>query len=147
MKSLSISQSYFEFIFYLRILLWVHSVFDEFTMNSLFILRPPYEYTWCFANSLWFHYLYREFSLYFADSLWIQLVFRKHTCCTLNSLSIHSIFRAYTLNSLSLARIHYELGISLFAMNLLVVSSFTMNSLFIADPVKIHLVFREFTMN
>ena len=65
-------------------------IYYLFMKKSLGISRINYEFTVCFENFLWIHYLFRGST--------------KNSFCVSR---IHVLFREYFINSLSISRIHY----------------------------------------
>ena len=87
-------------------------------MNSLSFTLIYCEFTVCFGNSPWTHYLFREFTMnplsisrihcestiHFAKIVWIYYLFA-------DLLWIHYLFHEFTINSLSISRIRNILSI------------------------------------
>ena len=113
--------------------LWILSLFGEFTMESLSILRTYFEFTISFANSLGIHY-------FFANSLWIYCLFREFTMALL-------IYRIFTLDLIFLSRIHSQ-SIIFFANEFTIFSWTHYESInFFAYSLWIHYLFRVYTMD
>ena len=110
---------------------YYHHLLREFTMNSSFSWISQ-ELSWCFTNSLWIHYFFREslmnsllfsrisyeFTWYFANIQWTYYGFtvfiNYHWHITMNSISFSRTyyefanFSEFTTNSLFLSRIHQD---------------------------------------
>ena len=43
--------------------LWIHYLFREYTINSLYDSRSYYEFTMCFATLLLIHYLFLKYTI------------------------------------------------------------------------------------
>ena len=79
--------------------------FCEFTFNSLSFSRIHLQFTTLIANSLWIYYYFREFMFHSLSSLRIHFLF---TIYIVNLLLIHYLYPEFTWSFLSLSRTHYE---------------------------------------
>ena len=91
MYALHASGFYYKSTISFAISLWIHYLFREFILNSLFFSQNHDEFTILFPKLLWMHY-------FFAKSIWIYYFLRDFT-------ENSSFFFAY---SLSVSRIHLE---------------------------------------
>ena len=126
----------YEFTFCFAISLWIHYLFLEITMNSLFISKinlplsleflfkfiiflanspwihsipqNHYGFTISFAISLWSHHLLHEFNL---DSLFYSQNHHEYTIFFAKSISYHYLFREFILNPVSFSQNHYKFTI------------------------------------
>ena len=136
----------------------IHYLSREYTLDSLSFVRIHNEFTIFFAKLLRIHCLYREFS---ENSLDVSRIHNNFGWCFAYTLWIQYVFHGFTMNSLFFSRIHYRftinfaniLWIHLFFANSLPnqeLTIFNANSLyffvFIANLVRIHVLFREFTI-
>ena len=138
-------------------------------MNSLFASRFHYEYTICFENFLWIHYLLCDFSLNSILISGIQYLFREFTLNPIFneityrftiffaiSIWIHylipqnhykyTIFREINLDSLSASQFHFEFTI-FFSNSLLALRISYEFTICFAISLGIHYLFCEFTWN
>ena len=78
-----------ELIMYLFSFTRINYLSGEFTVNSLGLSQIYQEFTFCFAMTLWIHYLISESTMnwlcvrvihiYYAYSLWFHYLFREYT--------------------------------------------------------------------
>ena len=128
----------------------------EITIDSVSASRFHYEFTICFAISLWIHYLFREFTLnplFPANSLWIHYLLCEFT---MNSKSFSRLYfkfiilientlwtsyflPAFTMNSLSFSGIYYEFTICF--------ANFNEFTLFLELPMNLLFFFLREIMN
>ena len=80
-------------------------MFREFPMNLRSALRFFYEFTICFANSPWIHYLFRDSTM---NSLANTRIHEEFTIFFAILLGDHHRFRIFTMNTLSISQIHLE---------------------------------------
>ena len=108
-------------------------------MNSLSASRFHYEFTICFANSPWIHYLFRRITMNFLSFSLFHckntIFFRDFTIDFTNFLWIHNLLREFTLNS----HLLWDFTINSSSFSLI-----TLNSLSFS---RTHYLFRGFTLN
>ena len=88
-NSQSIPRIHYEYRSFTRI----NYLSGEFTVNSLGLSQIYQEFTFCFAMTLWIHYLISESTMnwlcvpvihiYYAYSLWFHYLFREYTLVAL----------------------------------------------------------------
>ena len=120
---LDVSRIHYEFTIYFTISLWIHSLFREYTINSVSFSQAHFQFTiesriYCefpnnfaiilnltifFANLLSISRKCLEFTICFAITLWIHYRFREFTMNSLllfgNSLLIYLLYYEFTFNS------------------------------------------------
>ena len=111
MKSLWIHYLFREFTvnsLFFREFIWTHYLFQEFTMNLHSFSCNHYEFCVCFAKSLWIHYFFQEttmnsmsiFSRIHVNSLSFSLIVREHTFDSLSFLPVNFEFTKFFVKSL-----------------------------------------------
>ena len=120
MNQRSISRIHFEYTISFVNFRWIHYLFREFTLTSLFTSRMYLNPLFLSRIHYKFAFLFK-FTIYFAD--WIRIGF----------------FGEETMNSLLVSRIIYELS--------LFFCEFTINSIFFTNPHWINYHSRKLTMN
>ena len=134
MNSLFITRNHYDFIFFFANLLWIHFLFHEFIMKSLYCSRNYYAkllFTFKFAKALWLNLIFDDFTM---NSLSFSRIYYEFIFLFLKSLFFHFLFGYESLvfllsyNSFAFCfGIHYEFPILLWIH--LIFSDFTINSL------------------
>ena len=147
MNSLSIPRIHYKFTVCFGNSLWILYLFRENTLNSLSVSGIHYEFSIFFVNSPRIHFFYAnslsiwrihyEFTIFCVNSLWIHLAFsrtrmnllffRELAIYLAKILCIYYLIDHDTMNFLSFSRIYHVF------------------MLFMADSVRIHSIFCEFT--
>ena len=123
----------------------------QFTINSLLFSGMNNGFSFCSANSLsnaykpYIHYLFRKFTMNSLSVSRLHHLFHYVSTSTIffaNSLWILYLFRKSTMNSFSFSLIHYENTI-FFSNSLWIQFRFRKFTIFLANSLWIHLVFRD----
>ena len=160
------------FYYLLRVSLWIHYLFREFTIRIATPLWIHYLFHYEFALNPLFsakpqliHFLLRELtlnSLISAKSLWIYYLFRDNTLnllsvsrnqyeftiCFANGRRIHYLLRDLTRNSSSFSRIHcLHCDFSFDSLGKTIINSLWINDEITMTLLWIHYLLRDFTRN
>ena len=164
LNSLSVMQIYYEFVYFLANLLWVHYQLRKITMNWLSLSWTHYGSIIVFSSiivSVWIRFLFHDLNI---NSLWVTRIHYGFVIFFADSQWIHYQILESFLSSLSFSRNPYKLTILFnicFAESKWIhyqIFDFTLDSLpfsrspynftsFFIKSVWFHYWTREFTIN